>query len=290
MKNTFLQPDWCSLNWTPWIKFSESANRRLEVPKVAGLYRIKPVGIDKIVYIGQTGRDLRERVLGQLIKHTLAEEMPFNDPHTAAPSLWSLKDANGWEFEFSVAPKELSKENREGLECYLLWQYRLETGESTFCNHGRFHKDYIKSKDRKSSFRGRRLMEDEPRNQAWGESFPPLPLKGLPVSNDFMGLNWSSPLKLSQESLKTVQNLQGVYRIYQGDEILYIGESMGIAKRLKSHIRTNWGEGDILFSYCFLQNATKVQLKEVENDLIGGYYSSNGQVPRFQFRNQSNLS
>ena len=62
------------------------------LPKCPGAYRVKPLGEDQLAYIGQTGRDLRER-LRDLCLNTLKLEMPFNDPHTAAPSLWSWADA-----------------------------------------------------------------------------------------------------------------------------------------------------------------------------------------------------
>jgi hypothetical protein len=39
-----------------------------------------------LAYIGQTGRSLRQRVCA-LVHGTLADAMPFNDPHTAAPRL-----------------------------------------------------------------------------------------------------------------------------------------------------------------------------------------------------------
>jgi len=50
------------------------------------------------MYIGQTGRTLVERLqeLQVFIKST--ELMPFNDPHTAAQSLWAWQDATGMDF------------------------------------------------------------------------------------------------------------------------------------------------------------------------------------------------
>jgi hypothetical protein len=72
------------------------------------MYRIQPVGGHELVYIGQTGRSLRERLM-TLRRHSMAIEMPFNDPHTAAPSLWALHDAEHMEFACSAAPTNFSK-------------------------------------------------------------------------------------------------------------------------------------------------------------------------------------
>lgn len=100
------------------------------------MYRIRAINGNELFYLGETGRNLRER-LGDLRRNTMAELMPYNDPHTAAPSLWAWRHAAGLEFECSAAPvtftdnQEEARKYREGLEFYLLWQYRLEFGSST---------------------------------------------------------------------------------------------------------------------------------------------------------------
>jgi hypothetical protein len=289
MNNDFLLLNWCSLQWTEWIKFSEAKKYRHEIPKDPGMYRIKAVGINRLVYIGQTGRDLRERLISHLITQTLKDEIPFNDPHTAAPSLWVWADANKWEYEFSVAPNHLPKPEREGLECYLLWQYRLEKGESTYCNHGRFHKDYIKSKARSSKFRGYKLFDSQPRNKAWGESFPPLKPIGYPMGEKYMGLEWFGFQELNSKFISDVPQSKGVYQLYskEDNELLYIGQSKNIQKRLISHSKKEWGTEIVQFSYSLLPDIKENQLKEVENDLIGYYYFLTNGVPKYQFKNLS---
>lgn len=283
MSQSYLSEIWEGLSWTPWYSFNQIMENKSLLPKSAGMYRFKVSGHQHLMYIGQTGRDLRERVT-DLIRNTLREEMPFNDPHTAAPSLWAWKEAEGWDFECSVAEINLSKENREGLECYLLWKYRLEKGESTYCNHGRFHKDYIKSKARSSGFRGKKLSQSDPRNIAWGKSSPPLHSQGTPISGGFMGLKWSSFQGL--EHLSSVPNNKGVYRIKGIDTntIIYIGQSKKLKSRLRDHGKKDWKQ-EINYSYSEVPDAEDYHLKEIENDLVGGIYSINKTVPEFQFKN-----
>jgi hypothetical protein len=81
------------------------------------------------------------------LRHTLLRGglMPWNDPITEAPSLWAWQDAEGFEYEYSVAPLDASPGGRRGMESYLLYRYRQERGESTLCNFGRFHPRYRKS-------------------------------------------------------------------------------------------------------------------------------------------------
>jgi hypothetical protein len=130
-----LASDWCGLDWSPWVTFGPDASDFRLLSTAAGVYRIRPLGGGKLAYIGQTGRNLRERMRA-LRADVLSPEMPFNDPHTAAPSLWALRHSEGMEFACSVASTTLADHDREALECWLLWKYRLEKGESTRCNHG----------------------------------------------------------------------------------------------------------------------------------------------------------
>jgi hypothetical protein len=68
----------------------------------------------------------------------MSELMPFNDPHTAAPNLWAWRQEEHWAYECSAATFLKSRLERKAMECFLLWKYRLEKGESTLSNHGRF--------------------------------------------------------------------------------------------------------------------------------------------------------
>jgi len=170
----FLSLTWNDLSWTPWISFSDPFK---PFPSGPGMYRVRAVNGNELFYLGETGRNLRERV-GDLRRGTMQELMPYNDPHTTAPSLWAWRHAEGIAFECSVASvtladtKEEARRLREGLEFYLLWQYRLEFGFSTRCNHGRFHPRYVKSTDRKKGFQGHRLPDTAPDKPAGGPSLP----------------------------------------------------------------------------------------------------------------------
>lgn len=277
----YLKNNWQGLQWTPWVHFQDKQSFHY-FPVLPGVYRVKAVGRKELFYIGQTGRTLRER-LQSLIRNTLKEEMPFNDPHTAAPSLWAWKDAEKIEYEVSAAPVDLPRQQREGLESCLLWQYRLEKGESTVCNHGRFHPDYFKSSDRSKGRRGGKLPAGE-QNFAGGESLKPLELKGIPTEEDWMGLQWQSPQKLHSRSIQKAAAAKGLYKIFSKDELLYIGQSANIKSRLYAHAKKDWNEEHVLYSLSILPDELLPhQLKELENDLLGAYYYQFGTVPKFQY-------
>jgi hypothetical protein len=75
--------DLLGLTWSSWVPL-ESARRDPAIPALPGLYRIRSVETGRILYVGQTGRTLRER-LGAL-KGIYAGDMAYNDPHTAGPA------------------------------------------------------------------------------------------------------------------------------------------------------------------------------------------------------------
>lgn len=284
----YLSINWEGLEWAPWIHFDEQGTAFKALPATAGIYRVRPAGADYLAYIGQTGRSLRER-LSSLRRHTLSPEMPFNDPHTAAPSLWALRHAEHVDFECSAAPVDMPKRRREGLECYLIWKYRVERCESTLCNHGRFHRLYQKSGPRSSKKRGGVLLDGR-LNPAGGPSLPPLPYQGHPSDSDWMGQRWSALKTLAPQEVVKLPQSPGVYKILaRGDEeLLYIGQTIRLKSRLITHCRAGWGRPDLLFSFLsFPESILPHQLKEIENDLIGGFYHLTNDVPLFQFLGKS---
>jgi len=258
------------MRWTDWVPFHGGDFKLL--PPSAGIYRVRVLGQNQLACIGQTGRNLRER-LSDLRRNTLAKDMPFNDPHTAASSLWAWQDAEEYEYECSAFTSDADAQHRQALECWLLWQHRLETGGSTLCNHGYFHTHYVKSRDRKTGSRGRRL-------EAPGNPIHSTP--GLKHSDDgSMGLDWSDWQQLDELAMP---NSPRVCRIAEGTRVIYIGESSGLRSRLNAHARTDWGRP--LASFCVLTpNTPKQHLHEIENDLIAGHYHSHHRPTAMQFRN-----
>lgn len=279
----FASRSWCGLEWTEWVPLSELRISREKIPDAKGVYRVRVIGEPSfLVYIGQTGR-LRQRLAAEFAGGVLADEMPYNDPHTAAPNLWAWAREEGWEYECSAAPVGIPLREMLGLECFLLWQYRLEKGESTLCNHGRFHPKYSRSGNKSSGRRGRRLREGET-SASWGESAPPLRMKGDPTGGEWMGLSWSGWVRLDRPGIASAPASPGLYRILDADAaegLAYIGETGSLRARLSGYLRRMEG---LKFSYAVLDAIVPhYQRLELENDLIGAYYAAKGTVPRLQF-------
>ena len=275
----FLDSHWCDLTWTEFVPFADSLRLISSLP---GVYRVRLKSRDQLAYIGQTGRTLRERLLG-LRRHTLAEEMPFDDPHTAACRLWSYRDAEKYEYECSAAPVDLPKPERMALECFLIWRYRLELGQSTLCNFGRLHPQYLPSRNRSTGIRGGRLPVGH-QNEQVAPCIPPLKLQGDPTTQEWMGVAWRPLEALRGNAVVAVPTTAGVYKLLDNaGRLLYVGESSSLGDRLFSHRQKAWGDREVLFSFCELPELRiKCQRLEIENDLIAGYYSITKQAPAFQ--------
>jgi hypothetical protein len=280
----FLNPNWCGLSWSDWISFDSPVADFKAFETGPGLYRVRPVGKDVLMYIGQTRRDLRERIRA-LVVNTKKEEMPWNDPHICAPCLWAWADFEGWKFEISGVSLDLPGRQIQGLEASLFWQYRTEKNATMPCNFGKFHPDYIRPKGTKSGIKGGRLPHGK-KNPKGGECSKVLPLHGAPTDSDWMKLKWEEPLPISE--LKIIRNNPCVYKIWKNGEerLYYIGQSLTAKNRLRNHSKKSFVDGDTVFSVCYLPNKTlDFQLKEIEFDLIGAYYSIYQDVPIYQFAN-----
>jgi hypothetical protein len=280
---SYFETDWCGLNWSSWASFESPQLDWSALPVESGLYRVRPKNADLLVYVGETGRGLRDR-LNALRRGVMSELMPYNDPHTAAPNLWAWRQEEHWIYECSASVFSGSKAERKALECFLLWKYRLEKGESTLANHGRFNRNYVKSTDRSKGTRGFRLPSSET-NSSGGPSHPPLNLQGYPTDSDWMGISWRKPIHLDTQVIGNVPSTSGLYKIITMDQtsIVYIGESKELRVRFAQHCNS-FKTSQHQFSFVTLPEKTeKYQLHELENDLIAAYYYQTSSVPEFQF-------
>jgi hypothetical protein len=283
----YFSESWCDLDWSPWVPI-DAPREFWYIPKEPGIYRIRPVGKDFLMYIDETGRSLSELLteLRQTLRRR--EHMPWNDPHTVAPGLWAWWDAEGYEFEVSAAPLDASTAGRKGMENFLLSRYRLEREESTLCNFGRFHPRYRKSTNHKENHRGEKLASGQKDNPAGFPSIPPLEPEGKPGDSNWMGFEWTAAMPLTVENAGTVAPGAGLFLLADtvSYEILYIGKASDIVQRIVVESRKEREGKNLQFSYQILgQKVFSHNLREMECDLIGNFYIFNKKAPEFQFRN-----
>ncbi|MCK9580286.1 MAG: hypothetical protein M0Q92_07525 [Methanoregula sp.] len=301
---------WLDLDWSPWVPFN-APREYFYIQKAPGIYRIRPVGKDFLLYIGETGQSLHKKLseLRQALRR--GDLMPWSDPHKEAPCLWAYwvewiaaadketcpdrspdcddetDEAEPVMLECSTAPLDASGAGRRGMEAFLLYRYRQDHGESPLCNFGRFHPRYRRSSNKNEKLRGGKLEDGQKDNPAGFPSIPPLEATGKPGYPDWMGLEWTPAVPLTDENIGKTEPGAGLYILTDAgtQEVLFIGQSDDIAGALPGQTKKEWGGHMLQFSYQILgQKVLPHNLQELANDLIGNFYEQNKKAPEFQYR------
>lgn len=280
---------WCGLTWTPWVPLGRDLVRRT-APTLPGVYRVRRAGASagRLVYVGQTGRTLRERLLA-LAAGATADSCPFNDPHTAAPHLWLLRELEGAQLECSCAPAAGDKQLLHGTEDMLLWRHRVETGVSAEANYGRFFPGYVRPTNRwivRSGSGGTREpgrraapLADPGQGVDFAMSSPALQGEAGPIQATW----W---LRVPLAARKVLQPGPAVYCIYgrDADEPVYIGETSSLPSRALTHAGIRWPISEPWLAYLSLPDGTpKYVLRELESDLLGWHFLRAGRSPLAQY-------
>jgi len=293
-KNDLYTLDWLDLNWSEWTPLD--ADSFSKIPRQPGLYRIRH-RLDKrdhLEYLGESG-DTRRRIQS-LARGVYAGEMPYRDPHTAAPCLWAVRDSvsPALEVSYTTPSKARDEQHRKGIEAALIALHRRETSRSPTANFGRIIDGYKQSSysTNDSAYKGGRLGSNEQESNS-ERGVAPLDWQNWrkPASRDWMSLEWSEPYLLG-DRLDADPPDNGVYRIwYEGQEptLAYIGESSNISSRLYDHEQT-FGES-ALFAFAERTDLdASHKRKEIETDLIGAYYLQVENAPLAQFGHTENIA
>ena len=271
--------NWGGLQWSEWIPlFSEVSVFQRHISRSPGLYRIRSSHTSGLIYIGQTGRSLRERTRSLAIhaKRGLASP-PWNDPHTAAPILWAYHHEDQFEYEVSAAcTEDFDYATRQCYEDYLLYLHRSEHGHSTLANHGRFHPSWTRPSNKSANRHMRRLETPTPY-----DSVDKINTVGEFGSASWLGLKWSESQPISKAR---PLGCPGIYRICESDAMLYCGETKRLSDRINTHKKNRIFIGSSI-SYHVIPNARSHHLKEREVDMIGAYFESSGAGPKYQYKN-----
>jgi hypothetical protein len=282
-------------HWTEWAPLEECMETA-RIPPEPGLYRIRARGDELLAYVGQTGRTLRERL--RSLRGVYAAEMPYRDPHTAAPALWAWVQDAGVQLEASVRAVPRETPARKALEAVAIAQHRQQHGVSPRWNFGRMPAGF-----RMSSANNSRLVAAGKRFRG-GPCEDPLPSHAAgvaprgPLDADVQGPAWGghqwSPWRpLAAAEIAEVPATSGLYRIRGSNErLVYAGEGQ-VRHRLAAHAtklqhQTEQGavfaaSGPLEFSAVLDASWLPNQRLELETDLIAAHTLASGVPPSAQF-------
>lgn len=286
------------IEWSSAVEL-ELAVKGISVPSEPGLYRVRRVGLDGWDYIGQTGaRSMNLRKRMTMLKGVFETEMPYRDPHTGGPALWSLRHQSQASFEAEFCPVQGSTQVRKGLEAVAIAVHRQEFHRSPTFNFGRMPAGYRMSSGNNARlvaagrrFRGGPTSETTTSHAA---GIPPLgPLDHACISETWCGHHWTRWRSLTEETLTVLVAAAGLYRIKGRDgDLVYIGEGE-IKQRLRAHaakLRTGTVQGQALagavpleFSSVANSRWERHQRLELETDLIAAHVLAVGTPPEAQF-------
>ena len=226
-----------TLSWTESIALHQQSHL-CELPTTAGLYRVQAVDDPLLAYVGQTGRSLRERV--SALRGAFSTEMPYRDPHTAAPALWAWLATEPAELTVSVCPVDGATPWRKALEAVAIANHRQQHGRSPRWNFGRMPPGY-----RMSSANNTKLVTAGKRHRGAATTqllpahapgiAPQGPLDPDVQSDRWGGHKWSPWHPLNDLALSAPELGNGLYRIRgRTERLVYIGEG-NVRDRLLTH-------------------------------------------------------
>ncbi|HJJ42886.1 MAG TPA: hypothetical protein O0X66_00695 [Methanocorpusculum sp.] len=273
MNEMAASPDVCEdLAWSEWIPFKPGHPRRSDLPKGSGFILIRPVGTELPVSFTLANSGL-VNTFGMIVQYRekrYEESGPPIVKDNPAACLWRLRLSTGVEFEYSYAMTSYDGYSKRAAghvrSCHLaeiLREYRVRNGHSPLCNFIEMEPDLV--------------LTGMMRNI----SSPGLRLKGDPVDLDWMGLDWCEPFLIGERRF-THRDAGWMKVIYEG-EVTYIGKQQHLHGVIVPRSPEVYGEGAMISVALHDASMPKYQVAEVWSDLLGGFFATEGRVPRMQF-------
>lgn len=280
--------DWMGLNWSEWLSPRPEKHKLSTITTDPGFYRVRHTNRKGLEYIGETGRNLRDRI--RFLRNGIySKEMPYRDPHVAAPCLWSVRDAFDGKFEVSYADPEIAekKKHRKGIEAQLIAIYRREGQTDLTANFGKFLSGYKSSTMSRKGIKGDKIEDYEGEHKIQQiESVDWTNIEDITCS-DWAGLDWSETHRMEERKQVDIPDDPGHYKIWHSEKappLAYIGQSKNVKNRIYSHHTSGEYEDEALFSFAIDKNSpNRAKRLAIETDLIGIYYYVEDEPPTKQF-------
>lgn len=259
-------------SWSEWTPLLPTEDLDC-IPEEPGVVRVSHTKVSGIHYVGHAEKDLRRRVrrLGYEMRK---DEMPYRDPHTAAPCLWAMKNEVGGRF-FVSWTGEVPKSKVRGVKDAYITLYRIINSQSPTANFGRMYSGYSKSSGSDVGTQGKKGEAPE-RKQPVKPPILSLENRAGVTDNNWLGINWSSPTKFRSKRLGGLSysypSQPGIFRIWKKDEsqLEAVGTTHDLSARIPSLVSRDGSNRLISFKEWGFENES--ERREIESILVGAHY------------------
>lgn len=271
--------------WSPWYPLDRGKRVRNfggeklkdPLPASGGIYRVQARGDKILAYIGQSG-NLRRRA--QELHHAFDLNMPFTEPHKAAPAFWSwLQDYPDLVLEISVAQFESSDYWRQGIEDFAIAYHRWWHGRSPRWNYSRMPFGWEPSSSKKQGVRGGYVGVEMPYHHAGIPPITDLFEESNPLGTRWAGYDWSDWCP-ARGAAKGMGRTQGLYRLRKSDaeELYFIGYG------LLAHALSEAGRSDPRMEFSSVSGIWEEhQMRELRADALALYLRQRNSLPLAQY-------
>ncbi|WP_336000197.1 helix-turn-helix domain-containing protein [Halorientalis halophila] len=283
------------INWSDWTPLFPT--KELDViPQEPGIYLVSHESLSGIQYVGHSRTDLRDRIrrMGYAID---SEEMPYRDPHTAAPCLWAIAQEYDMDYQVCWASigriggdetpasltstrtiGELATVNElVGLKAAYIAGYRFVSRQSPTANFGYMLPGYEQSGPSSSGKRGGKIEQDDVEPGVREETIATWDAWDDLTSDSWMGFDWETYDLGDFED--PYPEAEGVFRIWQKgtDTLAQVGVTTDIRNQV---LDAEMHENGTMVSFDQRDIGDVADRQAIATDLVGAHYLAKDIVPK----------
>jgi len=282
------------INWSEWTPLFPTGELGV-IPQEPGIYLVSHASLSGVQYVGHSRTDLRNRIrrMGYAID---SDEMPYRDPHTAAPCLWAIADEYSADYRVCWASIDRIGEDEEqssltstrtigelatvnelvGLKAAYIAGYRFVSRQSPTANFGYMIPGYEQSGPRSSGRRGGEIEQGDVEAGMREETISTWEQWDDVTSEAWMGFDWETYDRGDFED--PYPDAEGVFRIWQKgtNTLTQVGATTNIRNQV---LDAETHDDGTMVSFDQREIGDISDRQAVATDLVGAHYLAKDVVP-----------
>jgi len=282
------------INWSEWTPLFPTGDLDV-IPQEPGIYLVSHASLSGVQYVGHSRTDLRDRIrrMGYSID---SDEMPYRDPHTAAPCLWAIAEEYDVDYRVCWASIDRIGDDEEqssltstrtigelatvnelvGLKAAYIAGYRFVSRQSPTANFGYMIPGYEQSGPRSSGRRGGKLEHEAVEPGMREETLSTWEEWDDVTSDSWMGFDWETYDLSDFED--PYPDAEGVFRIWQKgtNSLAQVGATTNIRNQV---LDAEIHDDGTMVSFDQRAIGDVSDRQAIATDLVGAHYLAKDIVP-----------